>query len=100
MVRLSVRSGAARGRAIEVRGDVVRIGRAPGNDLVLDDAHVSGEHARILIRAPAARPPAPHPPPRGRWPRRAPPTPTRRPPPPGGGDTSPSTRPPASRRHS
>jgi transcriptional regulator with GAF, ATPase, and Fis domain len=49
MVRLSVRSGTARGRAIEARGDVVRIGRAPRNDLVLDDAHVSAEHARILI---------------------------------------------------
>src|SRR4051812_28609941 len=49
MVRLAVRSGEAAGRAVEVAGDLVRIGRAPGNDLVLGDAHVSAEHARILI---------------------------------------------------
>ena len=49
MLRLSVRSGGAAGRVLEVRGDRVRIGRAPSNDLVLPDAHVSAEHARITV---------------------------------------------------
>ena len=50
-MRLSVRSGGAAGRTIEASGGVVQIGRAPGNDLVLDDTHVSGEHARISVGA-------------------------------------------------
>src|SRR5579859_3775838 len=53
MLRLFVRSGTAQGKTFDARGEVVRIGRAPTNDLVIDDAHVSGEHARIYT-GPAA----------------------------------------------
>ena len=48
-LRLEVLSGANSGRVIEPDGDVVRIGRAPINDVELHEAHVSGEHARIVI---------------------------------------------------
>ena len=30
---------------------MIRIGRAPSNDVVLEDMHVSGEHARIVAEA-------------------------------------------------
>jgi Nif-specific regulatory protein len=53
MLRLFVRSGASQGRVVDVQGDLVRIGRAPVNDLVLADTQVSGEHARIIV-GPAA----------------------------------------------
>src|SRR6187402_1478259 len=46
-LRLEVATGKSAGRAFEAELDAVRIGRAPTNDLVLDDVLVSGEHARI-----------------------------------------------------
>ena len=48
-LRLEVLSGASSGRVIEPDGDVVRIGRAPINEIELQEAHVSGEHARIVV---------------------------------------------------
>src|SRR5450432_2635710 len=47
-LRLEVVSGAHAGRVFDADLDVVRIGRAADNDLVLLDAHVSAEHARIV----------------------------------------------------
>ena len=47
-LRLEVVSGANAGRVFDAELDVVRIGRAAGNDLVLPDAHVSSAHARIV----------------------------------------------------
>ena len=49
MIRLEVVSGQDAGRVLESRGDIVRIGRAAGNDLVLSEFHVSGEHATIVF---------------------------------------------------
>ncbi|MEZ4315351.1 MAG: sigma 54-interacting transcriptional regulator [Polyangiaceae bacterium] len=49
MLILEVLQGEASGRAFEVNKDTCTIGRAPSNDLVLDDMHVSGEHARIAV---------------------------------------------------
>ena len=49
MLLLDVTQGLSAGRVFELALDVVRIGRAPGNDVVLDDMHVSGEHAVIVI---------------------------------------------------
>ena len=37
MIRLSVKTGCAAGKTFEPAADVVRIGRAAGNDVVLDD---------------------------------------------------------------
>jgi Nif-specific regulatory protein len=54
MLRLFVRTGSGRGKSFEARGEVVRIGRAPTSDLVVDDTHVSADHARIQI-GPAAQ---------------------------------------------
>ncbi|MFO0569509.1 MAG: sigma 54-interacting transcriptional regulator [Polyangiaceae bacterium] len=48
-VRLEVLNGSAKGQVLEPVGDVVRVGRAPGNDLVLPESHVSGEHARLVV---------------------------------------------------
>ncbi len=48
-VRLTVLSGALEGRSITPEGDVVRIGRGTGNDLVLPEAHVSSEHVRLIV---------------------------------------------------
>jgi transcriptional regulator with GAF, ATPase, and Fis domain len=48
-VRIEVLSGAETGRVVEPDGDIVRIGRAPGSDVQLGEAHVSGEHARIVL---------------------------------------------------
>ena len=48
-LRIEVASGGSAGRAFVPDGDVVRIGRAEHNDLVLGDAQVSGEHARVVI---------------------------------------------------
>jgi Nif-specific regulatory protein len=48
MIRLEVTEGVARGSRHESSADVVRLGRATGNDLVLPDDLVSGEHARIV----------------------------------------------------
>ena len=47
-LRLEVASGADAGRVFETELDVVRIGRAPSNELVLGNALISSEHARIV----------------------------------------------------
>ncbi|HMJ54889.1 MAG TPA: sigma 54-interacting transcriptional regulator [Polyangiaceae bacterium] len=49
MLRLAIRSGTSKGRSFDAAGEVVRIGRAPTNDLVLEDVQVSAEHARIVL---------------------------------------------------
>ncbi|HVJ93015.1 MAG TPA: sigma 54-interacting transcriptional regulator [Labilithrix sp.] len=51
MIRLEVTRGQLAGTAIEPTSDIVRIGRADGNDLVLSDSHVSSEHAKIVFSA-------------------------------------------------
>src|SRR5271169_62235 len=48
MIRLEVTRGLAQGSRFESSADVVRLGRSDGNDIVLADEHVSGEHARIV----------------------------------------------------
>ena len=48
MIRLEVTHGATAGSKHESAGDVVRIGRAADNDLVLPDEVVSGEHLRVV----------------------------------------------------
>jgi Nif-specific regulatory protein len=48
MLYLEVTQGLAAGTTFELPGEVVRLGRAPSNDVVLEDMHVSGEHARIV----------------------------------------------------
>jgi pSer/pThr/pTyr-binding forkhead associated (FHA) protein len=48
MIRLEVTQGLARGSRHETSTGVVRLGRAAGNDVVLPDEHVSGEHASIV----------------------------------------------------
>jgi transcriptional regulator with GAF, ATPase, and Fis domain len=50
MLLLEVTQGLAAGRTFEMPGEVVRIGRAPTNDLVLEDQHVSSEHVRIVAQ--------------------------------------------------
>jgi transcriptional regulator with GAF, ATPase, and Fis domain len=52
MIRIQVSSGSQSGAHLEVDQDVVRIGRAPTNDLVLSDPHVSAHHLRI-VRGPS-----------------------------------------------
>ena len=52
MIRLEVLRGSAEPRVYEWTRDA-RIGRAEGNDLVLGDGHVSGEHARLMARGAA-----------------------------------------------
>ncbi|HKO50634.1 MAG TPA: sigma 54-interacting transcriptional regulator [Polyangiaceae bacterium] len=47
-LRLEVASGASAGRVFDAELDTVRIGRAPSNDLILSDALISSEHARIV----------------------------------------------------
>jgi Nif-specific regulatory protein len=47
MIRLEVTQGLAAGSRHEASAGAIRLGRAAGNDLVLPDEHVSGEHARI-----------------------------------------------------
>jgi Nif-specific regulatory protein len=49
MLFLKVIQGLAAGTTFELAGEVVTIGRAPSNDVVLADLHVSGEHARIVL---------------------------------------------------
>jgi len=47
-LRLEVASGVHAGRVFDAELDTVRIGRAASNDLVLSDALISSEHARIV----------------------------------------------------
>jgi transcriptional regulator with GAF, ATPase, and Fis domain len=49
MILLEVTHGLGKGSRHESAADVVRLGRAPGNDVVLADELVSGEHARIAF---------------------------------------------------
>src|ERR1700691_825799 len=49
MILLEVTHGLGKGSRHESAADVVRLGRAPGTDVVLADALVSGEHARIAF---------------------------------------------------
>ena len=49
MIRLQVTKGSAVGKELESTSDIIRIGRADDNDLVLTDHHVSSEHARIVF---------------------------------------------------
>ncbi|HWL87561.1 MAG TPA: FHA domain-containing protein, partial [Polyangiaceae bacterium] len=51
MIRLEVRNGTSVGKHLESSGDVLRIGRADDNDLVLSDGLVSGQHAKIVYAA-------------------------------------------------
>ncbi|MCA9626691.1 MAG: sigma 54-interacting transcriptional regulator [Myxococcales bacterium] len=48
-LRIHVLNGNEAGKQLEPAGDVIRIGRAPSNDLCLAETHVSGEHARISV---------------------------------------------------
>ena len=47
MLLLEVTQGLAAGRTFELTSEVAVIGRSPSNELVLEDMHVSGEHARV-----------------------------------------------------
>jgi Nif-specific regulatory protein len=49
MIQLEVVEGQEKGRSLESRADLVRIGRGDDNDLVLPDWHVSGDHAQIVL---------------------------------------------------
>ncbi len=49
MIRVEVTRGESAGASLEPTTDVVRIGRAEGNDLVVPDTHVSSEHAKIVF---------------------------------------------------
>ena len=49
MIRLEVTRGESAGTVLEPTTDVIRIGRAEGNDLVLPDTHVSSEHVKIVF---------------------------------------------------
>ena len=51
MIHLEVVDGQDKGRSVETRADVVRIGRGEGNELCLPDWHVSGEHAQLVQAA-------------------------------------------------
>ena len=47
MIRFVVQFGKLKGREFSSAKDGIRIGRAEGNDILLPDEHVSGDHARI-----------------------------------------------------
>jgi Nif-specific regulatory protein len=49
MIRLEVTRGQSAGKAFESAADLVRIGRAEGNDVVLTDDVVSAEHAQVFF---------------------------------------------------
>jgi Nif-specific regulatory protein len=51
VIRLEVTRGQLVGTAVQPTSEVIRIGRADGNDLVLPDTHVSSEHAKIVFGA-------------------------------------------------
>ncbi|MCS7261450.1 MAG: FHA domain-containing protein, partial [Anaerolineae bacterium] len=52
-VRLRVQLGDQIGRVYIMAGEMMHIGRAPDNDLVLDDIQVSRYHARLIRRGTA-----------------------------------------------
>jgi transcriptional regulator with GAF, ATPase, and Fis domain len=49
MLLLEVTQGFSAGTTFELPGELVTIGRAPHNDVVLHDMHVSAEHARVVV---------------------------------------------------
>ena len=49
MIRLEVTRGQSTGKVFESSADLVRVGRSEGNDLLLVDELVSGEHAQIFF---------------------------------------------------
>jgi transcriptional regulator with GAF, ATPase, and Fis domain len=51
IVRIEVLSGSQTGHVFEPNEDVIRIGRAPDNQIMLAEPHVSAEHACILVGA-------------------------------------------------
>jgi transcriptional regulator with GAF, ATPase, and Fis domain len=48
VIRLEVRAGRAAGRTFVLAADTVRIGQSPDNDVVLADACVALQHARLV----------------------------------------------------
>jgi transcriptional regulator with GAF, ATPase, and Fis domain len=50
MLIVEIVQGLDAGRRSELRSDPIAIGRRPGCELVVEEAHVSGEHARIERR--------------------------------------------------
>jgi Nif-specific regulatory protein len=50
MIKIEVIQGSQKGRVWEFHGDSVQVGRDPGNDLVVEDVHVSSVHCRLLKR--------------------------------------------------
>lgn len=48
--RITVTSGPDRGKVFDLTGEMVRLGRAPHNEVVLSDALVSDQHASIVRR--------------------------------------------------
>ena len=48
MIRLVVRRGLSQGASFESDAELIRLGRAESNDLIVKDQHVSGEHASIV----------------------------------------------------
>jgi transcriptional regulator with GAF, ATPase, and Fis domain len=54
LIRLAARSGSLAGQTFSWAKDIVTIGRADGNDLVLTDEVVSGDHARVIVDAEGA----------------------------------------------
>ena len=53
MVKIEVIQGSQKGRVWEFHKDSIQIGRDPGNDLVIEDIHVSSVHCRLLLRGEA-----------------------------------------------
>jgi transcriptional regulator with GAF, ATPase, and Fis domain len=49
VIRLEVTRGQLVGTTIDPTSDIIRIGRAEGNDLVVPDTHISSEHAKIVF---------------------------------------------------
>ncbi len=49
MIRLEVTRGQSTGKVFESSADLVRIGRSEGNDVLLGDEVVSGEHAQVFF---------------------------------------------------
>jgi Nif-specific regulatory protein len=50
MVKIEAIEGSQKGRVWEFRGDSIQVGRDPGNDLAVEDVHVSSVHCRLLLR--------------------------------------------------
>ncbi len=49
-ITVEITQGLAAGKKFEVRGEAATIGRRPTSEIALEEAHVSGEHARIELR--------------------------------------------------